>query len=118
MGEHFICEARRYGDRLYCGRCDLVSAPNAELVCKTPKECGLTLDVLRDAIDDEAERVDGSNIAAAAYADKLIADGQQVVPGPYRDRLRRAAALRAVVRLIDAARADEVIKERLKRGRG
>lgn len=118
LGEHFICEARRYGDRLYCGRCDLVSAPNAELVCKTPAECGLTLAALRDGVAEEAELIDGSTIASAAYADQLIAEGKAVLPGPDRKRLRRAAELRANVRLLERVLADDVIKERLKRGRG
>lgn len=115
--EPFICEARRYGDQLYCGRCDLVSAPNGELVCKTPDECGLVLGVLRDGVADEAERLEGSIIASAVYADRLIAEGHCLVPGPARDRLRRVAQLRAVVRVLDAARADDVIKDRLRRGR-
>ena len=102
LGDSFQCEARLFADgRTYCGRCDVVVDDPTKLKCKPAAECGLTLSVILEALDDEAMRIDGSNDAAARLAQMKIAEGLQVVPGPYRDRLRRAAALRAAVRAIE-----------------
>ena len=103
MGDTFICEARVFADgRTHCGRCDVVAGkPAAQLVCKAPAECGLTLSVIVAALEDEAHRIDGSNDAAAKLAEQKIAEGVRVERGPYRERLRRAAELRAAIRALE-----------------
>lgn len=98
----FICEARLFADgRTWCGRCDVVVDDPAELRCVPPKDTGLTVPVILAALADEALRIDGSNEAAARLAEQKIRDGIKVVPGPYRERVRRAAALRAAARAIE-----------------
>lgn len=87
--------------RTHCGRCDVVAGGSHKLVCKAPADCGLTLSVIVAALEDEAYRIDGSNDAAAKLAEQKIAEGQKVVRGPYRERLRRAAELRAAIRAIE-----------------
>lgn len=106
MPESFICEAKTFADgRTHCGRCDLVAGDAGKLVCKTPAECGLTLSVILAALADEADRIDGSNDAAAKLAEMKIKEGQKVERGPYRDRLRRAAELRAGIRALEHFRS-------------
>lgn len=100
--DSFQCEARLFADgRTWCGRCDCVADDPAKLKCKPASECGLTLGVILEALSDEALRIDASNDAAAKLAQQKIAEGVNVQPGPYRERLRRVAALRAAVRAIE-----------------
>lgn len=121
MPDGFICEARRYGDRLWCGRCDVsFAATAADAPCKPPPACGLTLSFLRAAAEAEGIRIDGSVDAAVALAGHLAKEGHYSpeFEAPNRELLRRAAALRAIVRLIDRVMADGVIMERLRKGGG
>jgi hypothetical protein len=74
--------------------------------------------VLLQAADDEAQRIDGSNRAVANIADEMIARGEKVVPGPYHDRLRRAAELRAIARLIGLINGNAGLKDALRRAAG
>lgn len=92
LGETIFCEARRFGDTMHCGRCELAFAPDAgRLPCKPAAQCGLTAGVIRDAIERAADDL-GASIDAASRA---------AMRGPDGKLLRREAALRAGLRMID-----------------
>lgn len=100
--EGIQCEKQLFADgRTWCGRCDVVVDDPEKLRCKPASECGLTISVILEALTDEAYRIDGSNEASAKLAELKIKEGVKVERGPYRERLRRAAALRAAVRALE-----------------
>jgi hypothetical protein len=112
MTERFVCEAREYGGLHYCGRCQLAGV--SEPVCKTPAETGLTLPVMREAALAEASRIDDAVDLAVAMAERMVLSGMQTTPAPDPVLLRRSAALRAVARLVDRLKGDQVIIDRLR----
>lgn len=102
------CEAKRFGLRLYCGRCELVSADRGELKCKPTADTGLLLSVIREAAAEQA-----ANINASIDAAFRITGAE-----PNMGLLRAAACMNALVRLVDRCDGDRGIRDRLKSGGG
>lgn len=92
----FICEARQFGERMHCGRCELHGIKPGDLVCKDAKDTGLYPTVIRQALDDAAVAIGASLDAASRVS---IGMGKDGAPDPRL--LRREAAIRAGVRFID-----------------
>ena len=94
----FICEARAFGATMHCGRCELAFAPDVKVLpCKPAQDCGLTASVIRAALDEAAAEL-GASIDAASRLSIKMGTGNGA---PDAGRLRREAALRAGVRLVD-----------------
>ena len=93
-----ICEARKFGELMYCGRCEIHGfAPETKVLpCKASS--GLTPTVFRAEIEAAANDI-GASIDAAFRVSQGVSAGAGHPPHP--TLLRREAALRAALRYID-----------------
>jgi hypothetical protein len=96
-GEQFICEAAQFGAALHCGRCQLAGVKPTDLVCK-----GATIGIKPSEIRAALEAAAAELEASIASASRVSIEMEAGSGAPNAGLLRRAAALRAGVRYVEA----------------
>jgi hypothetical protein len=119
----FVCEARRMGTLMACGRCAAVF-PNAgeHPGCAQSPSPPIGLEEIKTVVLSAADMIEDSQdilvrlrIDAEAHGDTRMSESLR--NAPRMSELRRAAVMRAVARLIERIEGDAEIKKRL-RGQG
>lgn len=106
-----ICQSETYGNRIYCGRCDLSWVVNATgddvPSCQDKAHPPITLPEIKVTADRQSLN-EAASLSAMVKAGIMVA--------PEKAALRRIAVFRAMVDLVERCEGDAEIMRRLREG--